>query len=227
MAAEVSGGSLPRLPSTGGALVRGGGGGVEQPGRGGEGDMTRRGGADRLSGEARHASSRRARSRGRPSNGRPSSKAKRDKSKMLRYHLVQKFHDRLPWWVARIIVYADAALENCRRRRRLMQRATWKTKVAMPVRNMLGLFSDEKIETWYVQWLNAFNAKYYPRVAWLLLLVCIYATAFHGLMRVRSFVENYTICRDAVRVRPSRRACLLLLLLLNSPHALVTTPAKA
>ncbi|PHJ20066.1 transmembrane protein [Cystoisospora suis] len=196
MAADAGGGPLPRLSSAGGVLARGGGGGTEQPGRMG---YHGRGGAERFSVDARHSTARRGRSRGRASNVRSSSKAKHDKSKMLRYHLVQKFHDRLPWWVARIIVYADAALENCRRRRRLMQRATWKTKVAMPVRNMLGLFSDEKIETWYVQWLNAFNAKYYPRVAWLLLLVCVYATAFHGLMRVRSFVENYTICRDAVR----------------------------
>ncbi|PFH32958.1 hypothetical protein BESB_081570 [Besnoitia besnoiti] len=128
--------------------------------------------------------------------------AESSRGKMTRYHIVQKFHDRLPWWVARIIVYSDAALENCRRRRRLMQRATWRTKVAMPVRNMLGLFSDEKIETWYVQWLNAFNAKYYPRVAWLLFLVCLYATAFHGLLRLRNFVDNYPLCRDAVRDSP-------------------------
>ncbi|KEP61881.1 UNVERIFIED_CONTAM: hypothetical protein HHA_238390 [Hammondia hammondi] len=135
----------------------------------------------------------------------------KQKGKVLRYQLVQKFHDRLPWWVARIIVYTDAALENCRRRRRLMQRATWKTKVAMPVRNMLGLFSDEKIETWYVQWLNAFNAKYYPRVAWLLFLICFYATAFHGLLRLRGFIENYPLCIDAVRASPLGEAGFLIL----------------
>ncbi|CBZ51775.1 conserved hypothetical protein [Neospora caninum Liverpool] len=135
----------------------------------------------------------------------------KQKGKMLKYQLVQKFHDRLPWWVARIIVYTDAALENCRRRRRLMQRATWKNKVAMPVRNMLGLFSDEKIETWYVQWLNAFNAKYYPRIAWLLFLICVYATAFHGLLRVRGFIENYPLCMDAVRASRLGEAGFLML----------------
>ena len=114
-------------------------------------------------------------------------------ARVLRYHLVQKAHERMPWWLARLVAWLDVALDNCRRRRKIMQKATWRAHVPMPVRNSFGLFSDEQIEQWYVQWLNAFNARYFARIAVPLILTTFYGVLSHGLIRIRGFVVD----RDA------------------------------
>ncbi|OEH73679.1 hypothetical protein cyc_05241 [Cyclospora cayetanensis] len=111
-------------------------------------------------------------------------------ARVLRYHLVQKAHDRMPWWLARLVAWLDVALDNCRRRRKVMQKATWRVHVAMPVRSSFGLFGDDKIEHWYVQWLSAFNMRFLARITGPLLLATAYGAVAHALMRVKGFVAD-------------------------------------
>lgn len=121
------------------------------------------------------------------------------------YGVSPKVHDRMPWWLARLLGWADFALEDCRRRRRVFQKATWHSALPMPVRDPFGLFADPKIEGWYVQWLNAFNARYFSSAALPMLLTVAYGVVCQGLVRYKGYLQNPTMADKEIEVRCNQR----------------------
>ncbi|EUD67540.1 hypothetical protein C922_02246 [Plasmodium inui San Antonio 1] len=70
---------------------------------------------------------------------------------------IQYLFVHIPQYFKNIFDMTKRIFFDLKKKKMLMQNATWKNKIFIPERDALGLFKNENIERWYLSWMDEFN----------------------------------------------------------------------
>ncbi|KJP87777.1 hypothetical protein AK88_02533 [Plasmodium fragile] len=84
-------------------------------------------------------------------------KKKKYTSFFLKNPKTQYLFVHIPQYFKNIFDMTKKIFFDLKNKKVIMQNATWKNKIFIPERDSLGLFKNEKIEKWYVSWMDEFN----------------------------------------------------------------------
>ncbi|SBT33860.1 hypothetical protein, conserved [Plasmodium ovale wallikeri] len=63
---------------------------------------------------------------------------------------------------------------DLKKKKILMQNATWKSKIFIPERDPLGLFKNTSLEKWYISWMDEFNKNIISKTCYIHIYLIIY-----------------------------------------------------
>ncbi|CRG94088.1 conserved Plasmodium protein, unknown function [Plasmodium gallinaceum] len=79
---------------------------------------------------------------------------------------------------------------DLKKKKILMQNATWKNKSFIPERDPLGLFKNTKLENWYITWMNEFNKNIISKTYYIYIYLIIYIIALDLLTSYKLYCTN-------------------------------------
>ncbi|VWU49822.1 hypothetical protein HEP_00176900, partial [Hepatocystis sp. ex Piliocolobus tephrosceles] len=75
---------------------------------------------------------------------------------------------------------------NLKKKKQIMQNATWKNKILIPERDSLGLFKNLNLENWYISWMNEFNKNIITKMFYINVYLILYVLML-------DFVTTYSL----------------------------------
>ncbi|CRG99582.1 conserved Plasmodium protein, unknown function [Plasmodium relictum] len=79
---------------------------------------------------------------------------------------------------------------DLKKKKILMQNATWKNKSLIPERDPLGLFKNTKLENWYITWMNEFNKNIIFKTYYIYTYLIIYIITLDLLTSYKLYYTN-------------------------------------
>ncbi|CAG9478630.1 conserved Plasmodium protein, unknown function [Plasmodium vivax] len=101
-------------------------------------------------------------------------KKKKYTSIFLENPKVQYLFVHIPQYFKHIFDMTKKIFFDLKKKKVLMQNATWKNKIFIPERDPLGLFKNANLEKWYVSWMDEFNRNIISKTYYIAIYLIMY-----------------------------------------------------
>ncbi|SBT79097.1 conserved Plasmodium protein, unknown function [Plasmodium malariae] len=103
----------------------------------------------------------------------------------------------LPKFFGKIFRVLKKVFFDLKKKKILMQNATWKNKIFIPERDSLGLFKNTSFEKWYVSWMDEFNKNIISKTYYIHIYLIIYIITL-------DFITAYKLHSTQMIISPLR-----------------------